>query len=332
MMRKAEGSRVAVLGGGAWGTALAALYANAGRETVLYARDPAVVTTIETERRNPAYLPDVALPESLRTTASLAEALRDTPIVLVVVPAQTLRLVAQELAGLLATDATAILCAKGIEQATGRFASQVFSEECPHVRVAVLSGPSFAADVAAGLPTAVTIAAHDGALAEEMTRQLSTQTFRGYASDDITGVEAGGALKNVLALAAGMVAGRRLGASAQAAVTTRGFVELRRLGTALGGRPETMMGLSGLGDLILTSAGTKSRNFAYGFTVGEGGDRSQLKLAEGVFSAKIAAQLATEAGVEVPIIEAVAEILDGGLDIDAAMRNLLARPLKREDA
>ncbi|HEX2020033.1 MAG TPA: NAD(P)H-dependent glycerol-3-phosphate dehydrogenase [Aurantimonas sp.] len=323
-------SRVAVVGAGAWGTALASLYARAGHAVTILGRDPDTVRAIERDRSNPRYLPGLALPDGLRATLDKRAALGDAGIVLLVVPTQSLRTAIQGLKRHIRPDALTVLCSKGIEQDTGRFASDILAEELPGHRLAVLSGPSFAADVASGLPTAVTIAAAEAEAADEAARLLSTETFRGYAATDIRGIEAGGALKNVLALAAGAVAGRGLGASAQAAVITRGFVELRRLGAALGGRPETLMGLSGLGDLVLTCSSPQSRNFAYGIALGRGDDRAGLKLAEGVHTAGIAARLAEERGIDAPIIATVAEVLAGSMDVGEAVQALLARPLKRE--
>ncbi|MBB4003790.1 NAD(P)H-dependent glycerol-3-phosphate dehydrogenase [Aurantimonas endophytica] len=323
-------SRFAVVGAGAWGTALASLYARAGHAVTILARDPDTVRAIQEDRCNPRYLPDLTLPDGLNATLDPQAALGNAGIVLLVVPTQSLRTAVTALKPYLRQDQLIVLCSKGIEQDTGRFASDILAEELPGHRLAVLSGPSFAADVARGLPTAVTIAADEAEAADEAARLLSTETFRGYAATDMRGVEAGGALKNVLALAAGAVAGRGLGASAQAAVITRGFVELRRLGAALGGRPETLMGLSGLGDLVLTCSSPQSRNFAYGMALGRGGDRTGLKLAEGVHTAGIAARLAEERGIDAPIIATVAKILAGGMDVGEAVQALLARPLKRE--
>lgn len=321
---------IAVIGGGAWGTALAALQARAERPTVLYARDPQTVDAIRTTHRNEAYLPGISLPECLAATANIAEALAGADLVLLVVPAQSLDAIAPTLARHLSPGTPVVLCAKGIERSTGAFASEVLARHLPAETIGVLSGPSFAADVARGLPTAVTVAAADARLADDLAHRLSTETFRCYAATDMLGVEAGGALKNVLAIAAGAVAGRGLGASAGAAIVTRGFVELRRLGEALGARPETLMGLSGLGDLVLTCSGSQSRNFAYGEALGRGEDLGGLKLAEGVYSADIAARLAAERGIEAPIIGTVAAILAGDMSVEAAVRALLGRPLKRE--
>ncbi|RFC63126.1 NAD(P)-dependent glycerol-3-phosphate dehydrogenase [Fulvimarina endophytica] len=323
-------TRITIVGAGAWGTALASLYARTGNETVLYGRDAARMAEIGTDRINARYLPAIPLPAELRTSSMAEEALAGARIVLFVVPAQSLATVCDSLAPFVPHDALLVLCSKGIERSTGRFASAIVAETFPENPVAVLSGPSFAADVASGLPTAVTVAANGLDLADAACERLSTDTFRCYASGDVAGVEAGGALKNVMALAAGMAIGRGLGESAKAAILTRGFVELRRLGEALGGQPETLMGLSGLGDLVLTCSSAQSRNFAYGMALGRGEDRTGLKLAEGVHSAGIAARLARERGIDAPIIAVLAQILNGELSVDEAMRMLLARPLRRE--
>lgn len=323
-------SGVAVVGAGAWGTALAALQARAGEPVRLLGRDRETIETINRTHRNPRYLTDIVLPDALEATIDPAEALRGAETVLLVTPAQTLRGVVAGLAPHLPPRARLVLCSKGIERATGLFASAVVRDVLPDAVLTVLSGPSFADDVARGLPTAVTLAADDEAEADALARDLSTPSFRVYAHTDVLGVEAGGALKNVLALAAGATAGLGLGASAGAAIVTRGFVELRRLGEALGARPETLMGLSGLGDLVLTCSGTQSRNFRYGLAMGRGEALDALPLAEGVPSAAIARRLARERGVEAPIIEAVAAILDDGLPVREAVAALLGRPLRRE--
>ncbi|MDY8108421.1 NAD(P)H-dependent glycerol-3-phosphate dehydrogenase [Fulvimarina sp. 2208YS6-2-32] len=322
--------QITVIGAGAWGTALASLYARAGNDVVLYGRDAAAMAAIAAEHRNAAYLPDIELPAALRATSDPRIALEHAETVLFVLPAQALDGASEALARFVPKTALLVLCAKGIDRKSGRFASQIVRERLADNPFCVLSGPSFARDVARGLPTAVTVAAPTIALAEAASEQLSTEAFRCYASDDIAGVEAGGALKNVLALAAGMAIGRGLGESAKAAIVTRGFAELRRLGDAFGAQPETLMGLSGLGDLILTCSSEQSRNFAYGVALGRGVDRTDLKLAEGVYSAGIAARLARERAIEAPILEVVSHILAGEISVDEAMRTLLARPLRRE--
>lgn len=323
--------KIAVLGGGAWGTALAVTMARAGLEPALWARDAATVAEINNRRTNARYLPGITLEPGISATADAAVALRGAQIVLAVVPAQTLR---DALAGLKETIPPGIpivLCAKGIERTTGLLMSDIAADVLPANPVAALSGPSFASDVARGLPTAVTVAAGNETLARDLAARLSAPAFRCYASDDLKGVEVGGALKNVLAIAAGSIHGAGLGASAQAAAITRGFVELRRIGAALGGRPETMMGLSGLGDLILTCGSEQSRNFAYGVALGRGESLDNRPLAEGAATAGIAARIASERNIEAPICDAVAAVLDGRLTVRAAMEALLARPLKTED-
>lgn len=321
---------VAVIGAGAWGTALALTAARAGRDVRLWARDIATVSAIKGRRENRKYLPGTPLPDVIGATADMSEAIQ-ADAVLLAVPAQSVRAVAGDMAGPALSGIPVIICAKGLERGTGKRMSQVVSEAAPGVIPAVLSGPSFAADVAAGLPTAVTIAAADEALALDLCRALGSASFRPYAETDLVGVEIGGAVKNVLAIAAGVVAGRKLGASALAALTARGFAELRRLGEALGARPETLMGLSGLGDLVLTCSSPQSRNFAYGVDVGEGQDRSAPHpLAEGIETAAVARDLARRHDVEMPIVEAVAGLVSGALTVDAAIDGLMSRPLRRE--
>lgn len=321
---------VGIIGGGAWGTALALVAARAGNDVTLWARDPGTVEAIAARHENPSYLPGITLDPRIAATADIAEA-AGARIVILAVPAQTLRSVAILAAPHVAQGSAAIVAAKGLERGTGRRMTEVIAETIASATPAVLSGPSFAADVARGLPTAVTIAAAEESLALELCRALASPAFRPYGETDVIGVEIGGAVKNVLAIAAGIVAGRKLGASALAALIARGFAELRRLAEALGARPETLMGLSGLGDLVLTCAGPQSRNFAYGETVGAGGSRSgHHRLAEGAETAAVARDLARHLGVETPVVDAVAAILDGDLSIDAAIEGLMARPLKRE--
>jgi glycerol-3-phosphate dehydrogenase (NAD(P)+) len=251
--------------------------------------------------------------------------------VLLVVPAQTLRDVAAKLQVAPATPI--IACAKGIEQKSLRFMTQVVTETQPFARPAILSGPSFALDVAQGLPTAVTLAAADPTLAQDLARAIGVPTFRVYHSADVRGVEIGGAAKNVLAIAAGIVTGKKLGASAAAALVTRGFAELARFGEALGGRPSTLMGLSGLGDLVLTCSSMQSRNYSLGVAIGQGVAPQQAgagKLAEGVFTASALVELAQSKGIEMPISAAVAAVLAGDLTVDAAIEALLMRPFRAE--
>ncbi|BCP55692.1 glycerol-3-phosphate dehydrogenase [NAD(P)+] [Kaistia sp. 32K] len=315
---------IAVVGAGAWGTALALAAHRAGRKVTLWGRNAAAIAAA---RENAAHLPGVHLPEALSVTERI-EAVLSADAILLATPAQTVREVAGHLEAI-REDTPVVLCAKGLERGTAKRMTEVLAEALPPAAPAVLSGPSFAVDVARGLPTAVTIAATDLRLAMALCQALGSVSFRPYAETDMLGVEIGGAFKNVLAIAAGIVAGRELGASASAAVVARGFAELRRLGEAMGALPETLMGLSGLGDLVLTCSSTQSRNFAYGHALGSGAALPPA-LAEGAVTAPVARDLARRLGVPMPITEAVAAILDGALSIDAAAEALMLRPLKRE--
>jgi glycerol-3-phosphate dehydrogenase (NAD(P)+) len=320
---------VAVIGAGAWGTALAGVAARAGRTVTLYARDASHAERIASRRENPR-LPGVRLAEEIVVTHDRAKAGR-ADVVLIATPAQHLRAAVDGLAPHFREGAPVIACAKGIEHGTHKFMTEVIAESAPHALPAILSGPSFADDVARGLPTAVTLAARDEALAGDLVQALGSATFRPYHTTDVRGVEIGGAAKNVLAIAAGIVVGRKLGASAQAALTTRGFSELARFGRALGARAETMVGLSGLGDLILTCSSLQSRNFALGLALGRGEPKPAAKLAEGEFTAPVLVELAASQKIELPVSMAVAAILSGKLTIDAAIEGLLTRPFKAEE-
>ena len=320
---------VAVIGAGAWGTALAGIAARAGRTVTLYARDASHAERIASHRENPR-LPGVRLVDEITVTHDRAMAGR-ADIVLIATPAQHLRAALDGLAPHLREATPVIACAKGIEHGTHKFMTEVIAESAAHAIPAILSGPSFADDVARGLPTAVTLAAKDEALAGDLVQALGSATFRPYHTTDVRGVEIGGAAKNVLAIAAGIVVGRKLGASAQAALTTRGFSELARFGRALGARAETMVGLSGLGDLILTCSSPQSRNFALGLALGRGEPKPVGKLAEGEFTAPVLIELAASQSIELPVSMAVAAILSGKLTIDAAIEGLLTRPFKAEE-
>ena len=319
---------VAVIGAGAWGTALAGVAARAGREVVLCARNADSAKQIAATRSNPK-LPDVKLDAAIAVTSDIAQA-ANADIILIATPAQNLREAVSLLAPHLAKAKPVIACAKGIERGTHRFMTEVIAAAAPDAAPAILSGPGFADDVARGLPTAVTLAAKDEQLAAELVQALGSATFRPYHSTDIRGVEIGGAAKNVLAIAAGIAVGRKLGASALAALTTRGFSELIRLGHACGARSETMAGLSGLGDLILTCSNQQSRNFALGIALGRGEAKPAGKLAEGEFTAPVMIELALSKDVELPVSSAVAAILRGAVTIDEAIEGLLTRPFKAE--
>jgi len=319
---------VAVIGAGAWGTALAGVAARAGRDVILCARSAASAADIAATRANPK-LSGARLDASVKVTSDIALA-ATADIILIATPAQNLREAVTALAPHLAKAKPVIACAKGIERGTHKFMTEVIAEAAPDASPAILSGPSFAEDVARGLPTAVTLAAGDDALASALVQALGSSTFRPYHTSDVRGVEIGGAAKNVLAIAAGIVVGRKLGASAQAALTTRGFSELVRLGRACGARSETMSGLSGLGDLILTCSSPQSRNFALGTALGRGERPPRDKLAEGEFTAPVLIELAASQNVDMPVSNAVAAILSGAVTIDAAIESLLTRPFKAE--
>jgi glycerol-3-phosphate dehydrogenase (NAD(P)+) len=320
---------VAVIGAGAWGTALAGVAARAGRDVVLYARSPASAAEIAANRENPK-LSGVQLASGIAVTNDLALAAR-ADILLIATPAQSLREALTALAPHLGNTKPVVACAKGIERGSHQFMTEVIAEGAGDAIPAILSGPSFADDVARGLPTAVTLAAKDEALAASLVQSLGSSTFRPYHTSDVRGVEIGGAAKNVLAIAAGIVVGRKLGASAQAALVTRGFSELARFGRACGARAETLVGLSGLGDLILTCSSPQSRNFALGLTLGRGEPRPSGKLAEGEFTAPVLIELAASQNVDMPVSKAVAAILSGTVTIDAAIEGLLTRPFKAEE-
>ncbi|MBN9596047.1 MAG: NAD(P)-dependent glycerol-3-phosphate dehydrogenase [Afipia sp.] len=319
---------ISVVGAGAWGTALANAAARAGRDVTLYARDPAAADKIAQTRENPK-LPGIQLEKAIAVTSDLAQASRASAILLVT-PAQSLREAAMALTPHLAKSTPVIVCAKGIERGTHQFMTEIVADVAPNAVPAILSGPSFDVDVARGLPTAVTLATADETLAQALVHALGSATFRPYHSTDVRGVEIGGAAKNVLAIAAGIVAGRKLGASALAALTTRGFAELMRLGLACGARAETIAGLSGLGDLLLSCSTPQSRNFSLGLALGRGEAPNRSKLVEGEFTAPVLIELAAEKNVEMPVASAVAAILGGRVTVDAAIEALLTRPFRAE--
>jgi glycerol-3-phosphate dehydrogenase (NAD(P)+) len=324
--------RIFVLGGGAWGTALAQTCARAGRDVTLWEFDAANAEHLAKQRES-RFLPGVRLEDKIAVTRDLAES-ANADAILLVVPAQAMRSVLVSLAPSLKAATPLVACAKGIEHGTHKFMTEIVAEHAPKATPAILSGPSFASDVARGLPTAVTIAAADAQIARALAQAINSGTFRPYHSTDVRGVEIGGAAKNVLAIASGIVTGRGLGASASAALTTRGFAELMRFGKAYDARPETLMGLSGLGDLVLTCSTPQSRNFSFGVALGRGepvGSAAHGKLAEGAFTAPVLLEMARAKNVEMPISEAVAAVLAGELSVDAAIESLLTRPLKSEE-
>lgn len=333
-----EFEHIGVIGGGAWGTALAQVAARAGenkrRRVTLWARESEVVEAVNAHHENPAFLPGIALDPTIRATGAF-EDLASADALLMVTPAQHMRAVCAGLAPILKPGTPVLLCAKGVEQGTHKLLTDVLAEALPDAIPAVLSGPSFAAEVARGLPTAVTLACADEELATALMTAIGIPTFRPYYSSDLIGAEVGGAVKNVLAIACGIVEGKKLGASARAALTTRGFAEMTRLGLALGARAETLAGLSGLGDLVLTCNSPQSRNMSLGLALGEGRSLAEILSArsavtEGVHSATAVIALAATLGVEMPISEAIAAIVTGKMNVDEAITALLTRPFKSE--
>ncbi len=323
---------IGVAGAGAWGLALANAAASAGRSVAIWGRDAALMRALEETRRG-ARLPGVALAPAVRVSADL-RALDDCDAILVAVPAQATREAAGRIVATLSRPRPLIACGKGIERGSERFMTEVLGEAAPGWPSAILSGPSFAVDVAAGLPTAVTLASADEKLARALCAALRAPNLRLYHSTDVRGVEIGGAAKNVLGIACGVAAGLGLGASAGAALVARGFAELRRFGEAFGARPNTLMGLSGLGDLVLTCSSAQSRNFAFGFALGQGrgvAEASGGKLIEGAFTTSALMKMARARSVDMPISAAVEALLAGTIDATAAVGELLSRPLKGEE-
>jgi glycerol-3-phosphate dehydrogenase (NAD(P)+) len=325
--------RIGVIGGGAWGTALAQVAACGGEDVLLWALEPEVCDAINTRHENALFLPGVKLSPSLRATPEL-DRLEECDALLVVTPAQHTRSV---LTRLDAAGKPLVLCSKGIEDSTGQLMHEVAHEAQPGCSLAVLSGPTFAHEVAAGLPAAVTLAAADRDAGEALVRRLARPFFRPYLSDDVAGAEVGGAVKNVLAIACGVVEGRGLGLNARAALISRGFAEMTRFGLAKGARAETLAGLAGLGDMVLTCSSTSSRNFSLGKGIGEGRSAADLladrrTVAEGAYTAPVLKRAADALGVEMPIVAAVCGLLAGENSVDEAMGALLSRPLRPEGA
>ena len=323
--------RLGVIGGGAWGTALAQVCASGGRETLLWAREKDVVESVNTTHENKLFLPGIPLSRAIRATEDLGD-LEGCDAWLVVTPAQHMRSV---LAGAPQCCRPLILCAKGIEEGSGELLHTVAKKVCPEAGIAVLSGPTFAHEVAVGLPTAVTLACEDEALGAAIRKRISLPAFRTYATDDVAGAEVGGAVKNVLAIACGVVEGRGLGQNARAALIARGFAEMTRFGLAMGARRETLAGLSGFGDLVLTCSSTSSRNYSLGKGLGEGRAAGELMadrhtVAEGAFTAPVLDRLARAKRIDMPIVAAVAALLSGSAGVDDVLEQLLSRPTRPE--
>ena len=323
--------RIAVVGGGAWGTALAQVAAAGGKQTLLWAIEDEVVGAINRIHENPIYLKGQKLDPSIRATTNFSD-LRHADAWLVVTPAQHMRAVLERMP---CPNMPLVLCSKGIEEGSGLMLHEVAHDVCPTSPIAVLSGPTFAHEVAAGLPTAVTLACADRDIGLALRDRISMPAFRTYLSDDVTGAEIGGAVKNVLAIACGVVEGRGLGQNARAALIARGFAEMTRFGIAVGARPETLAGLSGLGDLVLTCSSTSSRNYSLGKGLGEGRSASELMadrrtVAEGAFTAPVLARLAVERGIDMPIVAAVDSLVSGRASVDEALDAVLPRPQRAE--
>ena len=328
-------TRIAIIGAGAFGTALACVARRAGAEAVIWARDAALAETIDSGGGNPAYLPDIPLEPGIRATGDMDQALEGADAVLLAVPAQFLRGVSNELRPHMPAGVPVVLCAKGIEQTTCALMTDVVAETLPESPVAVLSGPAFAREVALGLPTAVTLAATDAEIGERLIAAIGSTAFRPYLSDDPVGAEVGGAAKNVIAIACGIMVGRGLGDNARAATMTRGLAEIVRLGRALGAHGETLMGLSGIGDLSLTCAGMLSRNFTLGVALGEGRALADILaerrgVTEGVATASSIVELAARHRIDMPITQAIDQIVNQGADIDTTIAGVLARPFRAE--
>ena len=323
--------KLAIVGGGAWGTALAQVAASGGREALIWALEPEVVDSINGRHENTLYLANAPLSDGVRATGDLAE-LEACDAWLVVTPAQHTRSVLES-AGDCAKSL--ILCSKGIEERTGLLLHEVARECCPGAHIAVLSGPTFAHEVARGLPTAVTLAADDPGVGEQLRGRLARPAFRIYVSDDVAGAEIGGAVKNVLAIACGVVEGRGLGQNARAALIGRGFAEMTRFGLACGAKRETLAGLSGLGDLVLTCSSTSSRNYSLGVGLGQGRSAAELladrrTVAEGAFTAPVLDRIAGERGIDMPIVAAVHALIAGRAGVDQVLDDLLSRPPRAE--
>lgn len=323
--------KIAVIGAGAWGTALALLAQRAGNSVTLWARSKLLINDMRARRVNAKYVPGVPIDSSIILTDDLALAAEQQQLIILAVPAQSTRAMLVDLAPHMSSGPPLLLTAKGIEISSGHLLSQVVEETLPGYPVAVLSGPTLAAEVAQKLPTAAVLACQDPAMGPTLIQAVGVPEFRPYLSHDMIGVQVGGAVKNVLAIAAGIITGRELGENARAALISRGLSELMALGMAMGGRVETFMGLAGCGDLILTCASTHSRNMALGMAMGQGIQPHQLQLTEGVFTAQALVQLSRRLNVTMPICTAIARILHAGATIDDEIHDLLARPFRREE-
>lgn len=328
---------IGILGAGAWGTALALVASRAGKKVLLQAREQEVIDAVRQNNENTPFLPGVPLNPNISVTNSFEEVLSAADVVLLVIPAQFLRASCKSFSRFWKSGMPAVVCAKGIEQKTGALMSEILAKELPQAPIAVLSGPTFAAEAAIEKPTAVTLACADKTLGKHLVETLGTLSFRPYYSSDIISVEIGGAVKNVMAIAAGIVEGKKLGDNARAALITRGLAEISRLAVALGGKAETLMGLSGLGDLVLTANSTQSRNYSVGLALGEGKSLNEIlsnrrSVAEGVYTAEAVVERARAVNVEMPICEGLMKIMNENVPVDDVLYSLLSRPFKSENA
>ena len=325
---------IGVIGSGAWGTALAQVYATAGKPVTLWTRNDDVLWTIDFSRVNDAYLPGVRLHENITVTSDIARAAA-CDVLLIVTPAQYLRETLRNIKDHITPGKPVVLCCKGIEMASGKLLSAVVEEETPLAEIAMLTGPTFAAEVGRGLPSAATLATKSKAVADELSTILHSKTLRPYASDDLVGAEIAGAVKNVIAIASGIIHGKELGDSARAALVTRGLAEISRLAVAMGGKRETMTGMCGMGDLMLTCSSMQSRNFSLGFALGQGQSLDEIlgerrSVTEGVHTAKAVMVMANKVGVEMPISSLVEKVIAGQITVDEGISHILGRPLRAE--
>ena len=322
--------KVGVIGGGAWGTALAIVMAQAGREVVLWTRESELVEEINAQHTNSLYLPDIALPENIEATKSLSQA-ADSDALLIVTPAQAVRQTLEILKSDIYAGKPVVICSKGIELDTGFLMSQIAKDIIPDISVALLSGPNFAREIASGLPAAATLAITDKDVAQELVDGLSSRNLRLYVQEDMIGAQIGGAVKNVIAIACGVVSGKDMGESARAALITRGMVEMARLASAMGARKETLLGMCGMGDLMLTCTSLLSRNYSLGYALGQGKTLDDIlgarhSVTEGYHTAEALMTMARKNAVDMPICETVYAVLKNNLPVDVAIDRLLERP------
>lgn len=327
-------SSIGIIGAGAWGTALAQTFAKDGHDCLIWAREDEVVESINNTHENTLFLPDIKLDSRLKATNDILEAAK-CPILLLVSPAQHLRTTLKSIKSAINDEKIIVICAKGIEISSGKLMSEVAREIIPEAKIAILSGPTFAAEIAQGLPAATTIGCEDESALKTLLETLSSKTFRPYGSTDLIGVQIGGAIKNVIAIGCGMVHGKGLGESARCAFMTRGIAEMARLGVAMGGKNETLLGMCGVGDLVLTASSMQSRNFSLGAALGEGKTmqdilKNRSAVTEGVHTAKIITEVAKAHNIELPVCETINAVLHDNLSIDGAVTHLLDRPLKEE--